>query len=128
MAGVPILLPSCRVAALLLIPDCQGGGVGLNLALYSAWIRAATTTDLLRTGGWRENKGLRRQLRGEVKKARRCKEEDSRAVYKVRGEGLGPHRVVEGAIEWGELSPSLAVVTQCGVEVRFWPDGFLLPG
>ena len=128
MAGVPILLPSCRVAALLLIPDCQGGGVGLNLALYSAWIRAATTTDLLRTGGGRENKGLRSQLRGEVKKARRCKEEDSRAVYKVRGEGLGPHRVVEGAIEWGELSPSLAVVTQCGVEVRFWPDGFLLPG
>ena len=127
-SGVPILLSSCRVAALLLVPDCQGGGVGLNLALYSAWIRAATTTDLLRTGGWRENKGLRRQLRGEVKRARMCKEEDSRDVYKVRGEGSGPHRLVEGAIEWGELSPSLAVVTQCGVEVRFWALGVSLPG
>ena len=120
MSGAPILLPSCRVAALLLTPDCQGGGIGLNLSLYSAWVRAATTTDLLRTGGWKDNKSLRRQLRGEVKRARRCKEEDSRDVYKVKGEGLGPPRLVEGTIEWGELSPSLAVVTQCGVEVRCW--------
>ena len=128
-SGVPILLSSCRVAALLLIPDCEGGGVGLNLALYSAWIRAATTTDLLRTGGWRGNKGLRRQLRGEVKRARMCKEQDdSRDVYRVRGEGLGPARLVEGAIQWGELSPSLAVVTQCGVEVSFWPFGVSSPG
>ena len=55
----------------------------------------------------------RRQLRGEVKRARMCKErDDSRDVYRVRGEGLGPARLVEGAIQWGELSPSLAVVTQ----------------
>ena len=50
LSGSPLPLSSCRVAALLLLPSCQGGGLALALAPYIHWIRAAVTTDMLRWG------------------------------------------------------------------------------
>ena len=50
LSGSPLPQSSCRVAALLLLPSCQGGGVALALAPYIHWIRAAVTTDMLRWG------------------------------------------------------------------------------
>ena len=118
LAGAPFFLPSCTVAALLLAPGCGGGGVALSLAPYSSWLQATITTDLLRTGGWRASRTLRKLFRRDVKRAEVCPELDSRRVYRDKEEGRGPGRSESEGPKWEELGPSLAVVTQCGVEVR----------
>ena len=128
LAGSPVLLPSCRLAALLITPVCGGGGVALQLPLYLPWLQAATTTDLLRTGGWQTSRALRRQLQGAMRRAGKCRGQDPRKVY--RGEEArtdseeGEQEVGSRGPRWGELGPNLQVVTQCGVEVRrrgSWP-------
>ena len=120
LAGSPVLLPSCRLAALLITPVCGGGGVALKLPPYLPWLQATATNDLLRTGGWRSSRALRRQLQGAMRRAGKCRGQDPRKVYReeeVRT-GEGEQEVGSRGPRWGELGPNLQVVTQCGVEVR----------